>query len=530
VVYFAHDEPQRANAKDGLLAEPGGGREEVSGQMLTVLLNQRREEIAGVWAEMVRRLPDSHYSERPLDELRASTLRAVEAIIEALATGSYTALETYLTDVSLTRLQMGFDIAEVIEALLLSKEAMLPIIWESCSPGSPEEREAILQLDDCLRHMIGRFGRLYAEAMNRSLQMEQRRTTLLLDVAAAANSSLDLDETLITTLDLLVNLIDASRVGVMLRDEASGKLEARLLRPKQVVSPEDLAQITEACEAIAASGQSLYIASDAEKGFYEPGILIPLRVHDRILGVLVIVGSQGGQFNPEQQTLFKSIADQLGVAVENARLYEQAEQAAVTMERSRLARDLHDAVTQTLFSASLIAEVLPKLWERNPEAGKQKLDELRLLTRGALSEMRTLLLELRPATLVEMDLGDLLRHLTNAFTGRTRIPAALTLDGQVDPPPDVKEVFYRVAQEALNNINKHAEATQVSIHLQRGEEQARMEIRDNGRGFDPQAVSPEHLGLGIMCERAEAIGAKIEIHSETGAGTRIELLWKDGQE
>ena len=497
---------------------------------LGTLLNHHREEIARVWAEMVISLPDSHYCERSLDELRTSTLRAMDAIIEVIASHSYTAMESYLTDVSLTRLQMGFNIAEVIEALLLCKEATLPIIWETYSPRSPETREAIVQLDDCLRHMIGCFGRLYAEAMNRSLQTEQRHTTLLLDVAAAANSSLNLEDMLIKTLDLLVKLIDASRVGVVLRDEVSGKLEAHLLRPEQIISPEELNKAKVICEAVAASGKPLYVAIDIERGWTEPGVLLPLQVRDRVLGVLLIFGSEGGQFSPEQLALFKSIADQISTAIDNARLYEQVEQVTISAERNRLARDLHDAVTQTLFTASLIAEVLPKLWKRNPEEGEQKLEELRLLTRGALSEMRTLLLELRPAVLIDMDLGDLLRHLTNSFTGRTRIPTTLTFDGQVDPPPNVKEVFYRVAQESLNNINKHAEATQVSIHLQRAKKQAQMEIQDNGRGFNTQAVSPENLGLDIMYERTEAIGAQLKIQSEAGAGTCIKLLWKDGQE
>ncbi len=121
-------------------------------------------------------------------------------------------------------------------------------------------------------------------------------------------------------------------------------------------------------------------------------------------------------------TLFKSIADQLGVAIENAYLFEKAEDAAIAAERNRLARDLHDAVTQTLFSASMIADVLPKIWERKPEEGQRRLEELRQLTRGALSEMRTLLVELRPAALEDTDLGDLIGHQVNAFIARTRIP------------------------------------------------------------------------------------------------------------
>jgi signal transduction histidine kinase/predicted hydrocarbon binding protein len=348
----------------------------------------------------------------------------------------------------------------------------------------------------------------------------------LLAVTAAANSSLDLDETLDTTLELLVNLVDASRAGVMLRSEATGKLEAHWLRSEPSVSPEEIALIMPSCEAVAASGEALYIMPDAERGFVEPGALLPLQVRDQILGVLVIIGSEGERFGLEQQVLFKSIADQLGVAVENARLYGQAEQVAVATERNRLARDLHDAVTQTLFSASLIADVLPKLWERNPEVGRKKLEELRILTRSALSEMRTLLLELRPAELAGMDLEDLLRNVANAFTGRTRIATKLTMEGQVDLSTEVKDVYYRVAQEALNNINKHAEASRVFISLTRQENRIEMLIQDNGCGFDPQSISPENLGLGIMQERAGSIGAQLDIHSQIGAGTSIDLTWE----
>lgn len=360
-------------------------------------------------------------------------------------------------------------------------------------------------------------------------QQRQRELQTLLDVASAANSSLDLDETLKTTLDLLVTLIHATRAGVMLRNENTNELEPRMLRPAQTISADALKQISQPCETVAASGEPVYITSDAERGFLEAGALLPLRVRDRTLGVLVIIGAEEERFSPEQQALFKSIADQLGVAVENARLYEQAEQAAIASERNRLARDLHDAVSQTLFSASLIADVLPKLWERNPEAAMRKLDELRSLTRGALSEMRTLLLELRPSSLIDMDLGDLLRHLSNAFTGRTRIPLRLNVDGVNDPPLAVKVVVYRVAQESLNNINKHAQASQVLIDLHCSKNQIRLEIRDNGTGFDPHSTSHESLGLGIMQERAQSVGAQFQIQSEIGVGTHIELVWKDGQ-
>ena len=204
----------------------------------------------------------------------------------------------------------------------------------------------------------------------------------------------------------------------------------------------------------------------------------------------------------------------------------QVEQAAVAAERSRLARDLHDAVTQTLFSASLIAEVLPRLWDRAPDEGQRRLEELRQLTRGALAEMRTLLLELRPSRLTETALGDLLRQLTEAVSGRARVPITLKVEGQCRLPADVQVSLYRTAQEALNNIAKHAQASQATVSLYCRSDQVELIITDDGRGFTQKGVRPENLGLSIMHERAEAIGAKLKIDSQAEQGTRVVVVWE----
>ncbi|HLE89728.1 MAG TPA: histidine kinase, partial [Anaerolineales bacterium] len=137
----------------------------------------------------------------------------------------------------------------------------------------------------------------------------------------------------------------------------------------------------------------------------------------------------------------------------------------MTAERTRLARDLHDAVTQTLFSSSLIAEVLPDLWAMDIEEAKKSTEELRQLTRGALAEMRTLLLELRPASLTQTRLSDLLRQLCEAFIGRSRLPITLTIESERNLPPEVQIAFYRIAQESLNNVFKYARARQVNVSL-----------------------------------------------------------------
>jgi two-component system nitrate/nitrite sensor histidine kinase NarX len=258
-------------------------------------------------------------------------------------------------------------------------------------------------------------------------------------------------------------------------------------------------------------------------------LAVPLIARDAIYGEMVLYYPQPHDFTDEEIRLVISVCDQAALAIENARLRAQAADAAVAAERSRLARDLHDAVTQTLFSASLIAEVLPRLWERDREEGKRRLSDLRQLTRGALAEMRTLLLELRPATLTEVELGDLLRQLSEALIGRARIPVNLRVDGEARSlPPDVQIAFYRTAQEALNNIFKHAEATEVDAHLAYHSDHVCLTITDNGCGFDPDCVSAESLGLKIMRERAEGIGAVIRLTSSPEAGTQVSLCWSPG--
>ncbi|UCC62803.1 MAG: GAF domain-containing protein [Anaerolineae bacterium] len=264
---------------------------------------------------------------------------------------------------------------------------------------------------------------------------------------------------------------------------------------------------------------------------------VPMLYGDKVVGALVVGSYERGAFDEGHQQILTSIANQAAVALENARLYEQAQQLAILQERQRLARDLHDAVTQTLFSASLIAEVLPAHWENDQDSGRQLLQELRQLSRGAMAEMRTLLLELRPAALVEAGLGDLLRQLGEAVTGRKGIPVALMVEGECAIPDDVHVALYRIAQEALNNVVKHANASQVAVSLRcipsasrdRAAGAVELCISDDGRGFDPDGIPPDRLGLGIIRERAQAIGATLKIDSQSGYGTQVKVRWEEDE-
>lgn len=206
-------------------------------------------------------------------------------------------------------------------------------------------------------------------------------------------------------------------------------------------------------------------------------------------------------------------------------LAERAAEEAVTADRTRLARDLHDAVTQTLFSASLTAEVLPDLWKMDVDEAQKSTEELRQLTRGALAEMRTLLLELRPAALTQTSLSELIKQLCEAFIGRSRLPITLNIEGDCKLPPEVQIAVYRIAQESLNNVFKYARASQVNVSLFLLQNGLRFEICDNGIGFDMSTSKPTSLGMRIMHERAEAIGADFHISSTLGSGTCVEVIW-----
>jgi two-component system nitrate/nitrite sensor histidine kinase NarX len=264
---------------------------------------------------------------------------------------------------------------------------------------------------------------------------------------------------------------------------------------------------------------------------------VPIEVGGQIFGVFNADYLQPRGFGDDELRLFMALAQRAALAIENAQLYEQAQQAAVLEERQRLARDLHDAVTQTLFSASLIAEVLPTMWASDPKEGEQLLDDLQQLSRGALAEMRNLLLELRPSALTETGLGDLLSQLAEAIAGRTGIPVEVDLEWVEESctlPPDVHAALYRIAQEALNNVAKHAGASRVRVGLRCESNQdtgisVQLRVSDDGCGFDLDCVPPGHLGLAIMRERAAGVGAELAIQSEPGVGTQVVVVWRQVQ-
>lgn len=248
-------------------------------------------------------------------------------------------------------------------------------------------------------------------------------------------------------------------------------------------------------------------------------IAVPVAYRDEI-GFLTqsfneMAHTQNDLVNTLEDKVAQRTAEATGYAAENARLEE----------RNHLSRELHDAVSQTLFSATLIADTLPELWQKEPERAEQALGEMRQLNRSALSEMRLLLLELRPTKIFEQSFGKLLREIAEEFERKNPVATKIQIESDLILPESVQITFYRIAQECLSNIAKHADTKEVSLYFDGVATQAMLVVTDYGQGFDLDDVPIGHMGLQIMKERVEKIGGSLEIETAPGKGTVLTVIW-----
>lgn len=257
-------------------------------------------------------------------------------------------------------------------------------------------------------------------------------------------------------------------------------------------------------------------------GGWRDVIEAPIRTKDRTLGVLVVASRQPGRFDDQHLRLLTLLANQAGRLIENSELHAKAREVAVLEERNRLARELHDSVTQVLFGLTLNLESAVGLLDRQPEKARALLTRSREMAGEALAEMRSLIFELRPAALQEKGLAMALSNHINLFRRRHGVEVTFTLNGDERLSPDVEFALYRVAQEALNNVAKHAQARHVRVKLDLRPEEARLEVCDDGVGFDPTAGAPSgSFGMIGMKERVSELRGSLEVISAPGQGTCI---------
>lgn len=254
-------------------------------------------------------------------------------------------------------------------------------------------------------------------------------------------------------------------------------------------------------------------------------VIAPIRSNGKVLGFLSLDSAIPGYFTQSHADRLQAFADQAAIAIQNARLLDRAKRTAVMAERNRLANELHDTISQTLWSISLISERLPDIWELNIDEGRHSLTTLHQLAQNALAEMRSLMLELHPSSLTDTKLGDLIHNVAEIISNRTELNISVQVEHQYPIPPDVHFALYRVVQEALNNVVLHACASQVKIYFNSDAGRIDLTIQDDGLGFDPANIGAGHLGLSIMRDRVQSIGGTLEMISHKDEGTLIRVGW-----
>ena len=216
-------------------------------------------------------------------------------------------------------------------------------------------------------------------------------------------------------------------------------------------------------------------------------------------------------------------AQQAAVAIENARLYEETRGKAALEERQKLARELHDSVSQALYGIALNASAADELFDVAPERARGLVGDVLRLAEAGLTEMRALIFELRPESLEQEGLVGALEKQAAALQARHGLQVRLSLGSEPEVPAATKEALYRLAQEALHNAAKHARARTLDVVLEVTNGAVDLLVADDGRGFDPDGDFPGHLGLRSMRERTAAVGGTLEIASAPGAGTRLSV-------
>lgn len=253
-------------------------------------------------------------------------------------------------------------------------------------------------------------------------------------------------------------------------------------------------------------------------------LCVPIIAGKRVLALLNLESRRVAAFTNRDVSVLETVADVIASAIENARLYQRAQEAAVLEERSRLARDLHDSISQQLFSMTLTAQAARAQIKKNTARAAAQLERLQETATAALGEMRALIFQLRPPALNEQGLIGALQQHVAGMRGHEGLTVSLVVEGEEHHARGAEQSLYRIAQEALNNIIRHAGACSVSVALTLTPELITLHIADDGCGFEPGTVRPSngrHLGMISMRERATELGGALEVHSHLNQGTTI---------
>lgn len=391
------------------------------------------------------------------------------------------------------------------------------------------------QLRDLISSLENRVEERTRALQKANQALEQRALQLQTgaQVGREITSILDIDVLLPRVVETIREAFGYYHVQVFLLDREAGELVLRASSDNRSLEHQRLDIGTTSVNARAARTGEAVLANDVlrDPGFLPDSqlpetrseLVIPLRLGPQVIGTLDVHNTQVGVFTPEDVVAIQSLGDQIVVAIDNAYLYDQSRELAVLEERTRLARDLHDSVTQSLYSLVLLTEG----WRRLLNAGGETQIEDHLVRIGeiaqqALREMRLLIHELRPPMLEQEGLVGAVRKRLDAVEKRVGIEARVVMEDLVELPASLEEGLYWIIQEALNNALKHAAAKKETVRICVEDGLLVLEIADDGQGFDLEAARHKGgMGLVSMAERARQMGGTLSIDSVPGEGTTV---------
>ena len=403
---------------------------------------------------------------------------------------------------------------------------------------------------------LGEFARHAAIAIQnaRTYELEQQRTErlrIITRVGGIITSDLRLGDLLKKAADAVHELLGYPNVAIALIDPEDPRtlvLDTLGGHYRAIIHGEYRFPIDQGIMGAAVRARETVLVNDVLRDpryLRTPGapdvyaeVAVPIMLGDSVLGVLNIETDE--PLAESDAELLRLVADQVGVAIANARLHAVARDLAASEERNRLARELHDSVTQLLFSMTLIAQSLGAAWKRDPDEGERRVTRLLELSQTALAEMRSLLSELRPASDTEAApvaraadairrhglVGALRRHARGLSADGLRVAFSTRSYERVSSEQEYE--LFRIAQEALHNVAKHAAAKTVEVSLSSTPNGTVLRVRDDGTGFEDDGTSASArrwpgLGLRTMRERAESLGAVFAVSSSPGGGTSVQV-------
>lgn len=411
--------------------------------------------------------------------------------------------------------------------------------------GGDLERVAPVERQDEIGILANAFNSMTAQLRELIAGLEKRvaertrdleRLTLQLETSARvgreATSILEVNELLGKTADLIQSAFGYYGVHIYLLNEKTGQLEFQRTQTRmpfdQVLAADsnslngNAARLNQAILVNDVSAEPSY-RMDRNYPDTRSELVVPLHIGNRIIGTLDLLHAERDYFQPGDVPVVQNLGDQIAIAIENARLYKHSRELAVLEERNRMARELHDAMNQSLYSVILFIgaarnDAVKSGWE--PILGH--LARAEEMAQQALKEMRLMVYELRPISLEQKGLIGALQQRIDAVEGRAGIDAELQADPSIVLPPALEETVFRIVQEALNNVLKHAGATKVTVRVGVENDILTVQVIDNGAGFDPAApTTNKGIGLAGMRERVNELGGRLEIRSEPGKGTCI---------